>query len=202
MQHLNYAEIKTLFDETKKELREISQEKFEKQIAEYRRYRNEITGKIDKRFSEIAVEIDKLNRHLGGITKNNGDMAEEFFFNAFRKDKIFLGEKYDRIHKGYFSSIDPYRYEYDIVLFNGTNIAIIEVKYKARNENIDIENLLSRVEHFKKYAKEYKNHNIILGVAAMSFKSGLATKLHQYGIATIHPVGKKMVIYDKNVKVY
>jgi hypothetical protein len=58
------------------------------------------------------------------------------------------------------------------------------------------------VEHFKKYAKEYKNHNIILGVAAMSFASGFATVLHKNGIATIHPVGKKMIIYDKNVRVY
>jgi hypothetical protein len=41
-----------------------------------------------------------------------------------------------------------------------------------------------------------------LGVAAMSFKRGLASKLHKAGIVTIHPVGKKMEIYDKTVKVF
>jgi len=174
----------------------------EKENAEYSRQRKEADEKLDKRFAEISANIEKLNKEYGGISKNNGDMAENFFFNAFRKDKIFMGEKYDRIHKGYFSSVDPYRYEYDIVFFNGTKIAIIEVKYKANPENIVYDELLKRVVHFKKYAKEYKDHQIILGVAAMSFKSGLATELHKKGVATIHPVGKKMIIYDKDVKVY
>jgi hypothetical protein len=36
----------------------------------------------------------------------------------------------------------------------------------------------------------------------MSFKKGLASDLHQAGIVTVHPVGKKMVIYDKEAKVF
>ena len=129
-------------------------------------------------------------------------MAEEFFFNAFRKDKIFMNEKYDQIHKGYFYSIDDIRNEFDIVFINGKSIAIVEVKYKAKPENIDIEHLVSRAERFKKFAPIYKNHNIYLGVAAMSFKKGLASVLHKAGIVTIHPVGKKMMIYDKEIKVF
>jgi DNA mismatch repair ATPase MutL len=155
-----------------------------------------------KRSAELEKQYTALCKEVGGISKSNGDMAENFFFNAFRKDKTFMGEQYDRIHKGYFSTVDPYRNEYDIVLFNGKNIAIIEVKYKATPKNVKIEHLISRIDHFKKYAKEYKNHNIILGVAAMSFKSGLATELHDAGFVTIHPVGKKMMIYDKEAKVF
>jgi hypothetical protein len=41
-----------------------------------------------------------------------------------------------------------------------------------------------------------------LGVAALSFKKGFARILRSNGIATIHQVGKKMVIYDKEVKVF
>ena len=182
-QEPSWADIRAMFAELSNDIKESNE-------------------KIDKVFAQTAQEVDRICKELGGISRSNGDLAEEFFFNAFRKDKIFMGEKYDRIHKGYFSTVDPYRYEYDIVFFNGTNIAIVEVKYKAKPENIDIDALLLRVEHFKKYTKEYKNHKIYLGVAAMSFKKGLASKLHNAGIATIHPAGKKMVIYDKEVKVF
>ena len=152
--------------------------------------------------NENSKQIHELNRQLGGITRSNGDMAEEFFFNAFRKDKIFMNEKYDQIHKGYFYSIDDIMNEFDIVFINGKSIAIIEVKYKARPDNIDIEHLTSRAERFKENAPIYKNHNIYLGVAAMSFKKGLASDLHQAGIVTIHPVGKKMMICNKGMKVF
>jgi hypothetical protein len=166
-----------------------------KEVERWKEYEKQRNAELDKCYADLCQEV-------GGISKSNGDMAENFFYNAFRKDKIFMGEKYDRIHKGYFSSVDPYRNEYDIVFFYFTNIAIVEVKYKATPKNIRIDHLISRIDHFKKYAKEYKNHNIILGVAAMSFKSGLATELHEAGFVTIHPVGKKMMIYDKEAKVF
>ena len=76
------------------------------------------------------------------------------------------------------------------------------MKYKAKPDNIDTEHLISRAERFKEFAPVYKNHNIYLGVAAMSFKKGLASELHKAGIVTIHPIGKKMVIYDKKARVF
>jgi len=203
-----WGDIKVMFVETDKQIKEVGQlvretdRRLDKGLAELILQLKEESEELDKRFIETAVEMEKLNKHLGSISKNNGDMAEEYFFSAFRKDKIFMNEQYDRIQKGFFYSFECPRGEFDIVLFNGKSVAIIEVKYKARSENINIEDLISRIERFKKYVPEYKNHNIYLGVAAMSFKSGLASKLHNAGIATIHPMGKKMVVYDKTVKVF
>ncbi|MCL2435422.1 MAG: hypothetical protein FWD09_04700 [Lentimicrobiaceae bacterium] len=186
-----------MFAETDRQMKET-----DRQMKETDRQMKETDKKIDKRFAKLTQAMKKLDKHLGGIGKNNGDMAEEYFFSAFRKDKIFMNEKYDRIQKGFFYSFECPIGEFDIVLFNGKSVAIIEVKYKARPDNVSSEELISRIERFKKYVPEYKNHNIYLGVAAMSFKSGLASKLHKAGIATIHPVGKKMMIYDKDVKVF
>ena len=176
------------------------------QMKESRQRMEELNAKTDRQIKKIRADMAKdfkeLNRQIGGMSKSNGDMAEEFFFNAFRKDKIFMNEKYDQIHKGYFYSIDDIRNEFDIVFINGKSIAIVEVKYKAKPENIDTEHLISRAERFKNFAPVYKNHKIYLGVAAMSFKKGLASDLHKAGIITIHPVGKKMVIYDKEARVF
>jgi hypothetical protein len=226
-QNLTWNDIKAMFAETQqqfiktdkriekqnKELNDASEkrhkqwnENFEKEREEwhknYKKERKEWLEKFDIENKAYEKRIAYLERLVGGIGNNNGDMAEEFFFNAFRKDKIFMNEKYDKIKKGYFSSNDPYRGEFDIVFFNGQSVAIVEVKYKAKPDNINIETLTTRIERLKEYDPEYRNHNFYLGVAAMSFKKGLATALHKAGVATVHPVGKKMVIYDKDVKVF
>ena len=221
-QKLTWDDIKRMFAETDRQFKEIGQrmkqtdqqmkqtdQRLDKRFAESVRQTKaleellkEANEKLDKRFVKMAEEIERANSRVGGIGNSNGDMAEEYFFSAFRKDKIFMNEQYDRIQKGFFYSFECPIGEFDIVLFNGKSVAIIEVKYKATPYNIDIDDLISRIERFKKYVPEYKNHNIYLGVAAMSFKSGLASKLHKKGIATIHPVGKRMMIYDKTVKTF
>lgn len=173
-QEPSWADIKEMFAETDKKIKKTDQ-RFDKGIAELRLYLKEENSKLDKRFAETAAEMEKLNKHLGGISKSNGDMAEEYFFSAFRKDKIFMNEKYDRIQKGLFYSLECPKGEFDIVLFNGKSVVIIEVKYKARPENVNSDDLILRVERFKKYFPEYKHHKIYLAVAAMSFKKGLAT---------------------------
>jgi Holliday junction resolvase-like predicted endonuclease len=154
----------------------------------------------NREIKENSREIKELNRSLGGISNSNGDMAEEFFFNIFKKSKTFVDEHYDSIQKNYFYSNGEVGTESDIILFNGTSVAIIEVKYKANQNNIRIEKLISNVALFKKCSPIYRYHKVYLGVAAMSFGKGLEKELHNAGIATIHPLGKKIVIYDRDVK--
>jgi hypothetical protein len=88
------------------------------------------------------------------------------------------------------------------LLVNGKSTALIEVKYKAKPENIKIDKLIERARFLKEKTTEHKNHNIYLGVAALAFNKKLAKELRAAGIATIHQVGKKMVVYDKEVKAF
>jgi hypothetical protein len=157
---------------------------------------------FEKEKKESDQRLEKLERLIGGIGNSNGEMAEEFFYNTLKRDKTFVNEQFDMIKRNYFYYHDEISAESDIVLFNGTSAAIIEVKYNAKPDNVDIEHLISRVSLFKKHSPEYKNHKIYLGVAAMSFKKGFALKIQKAGIATIRPVGKKIVVYDKSVKVF
>ncbi|MCL2436179.1 MAG: hypothetical protein FWD09_08625, partial [Lentimicrobiaceae bacterium] len=120
---------------------------------------------------------------------------------AFQRDKTFVNEKFDRIIRSMHRRDDD-EMECDIFLFNGKSAAIIEVKYNAKHENVSVKDLISRVGRFRALYPEYRNHNIYLGVAALAFKGGLVKELHGAGIATIRPVGKKMVRYDKKVKAF
>ena len=177
-------------------------------MAETDRKMAESSEKLKESLAETSKEfrqiIKELSKETGGIGRSNGEMAEEFFYNTFKRDKTFANEKFEHIKRNftYRGVDDSLKAEYDIFLFNGTSAAIIEVKYNAKPENIEIGKLLSRIDVFKIWFPEYKNHKIYLGVAAMSFNKDIVWRLHRAGIATIRPVGKKIVVYDKTVRAF
>jgi len=152
---------------------------------------------------ETEKTVKELSRNIGSISNSNGEMAEEYFYSAFRANKTFANEKFDKVKRNLtYQNDEDVEAEFDIVLFNGKSVAIIEVKYNAKPENISIEKLISRIEVFKILCPKYKEHKIYLGVAAMSFRKGLEEKLHRSSIATIRQIGKKMVRFDKDVKAF
>ena len=176
------------------------------QIQESNRYLTEKIAETDriltKKFAETEKMIKELSRNIGGISNSNGEMAESYFYNAFRADKTFANEKFDRVKRNLSYKKEDIEAEFDLVLFNGKSAALIEIKYNAKPDNISVKKLISRVEVFKILYPEYKDHKIYLGVAAMSFRAGLEAKLHKAGIATIRQIGKKMVRFDKDVKAF
>jgi len=211
----NIAEATRLARENEQKIKEMAADndkraaENDKRAAENDRRAAESKQKFDEMIAEDKIrrrerdrQLDKLGRFLGGIANSNGEMAESYFYNAFRADKTFANEKFDKVKRNQAYRKNDIEAEFDLILFNGKSAALIEVKYNAKPENISIEKIISRVEVFKILYPEYKNHRIYLGVAAMSFKKGLETELHQAGIATIKQIGKKMVVFDKDVKIF
>ena len=196
---LTRDDIWEMFAETDRQFKETDQK-----IAKMNAEADQRMAKADQSRDELRQQLKDLAKMVGGIGHNNGEMAEEFFYNTFRRDKTFANEKFDHIKRNftYRGVDDDLKAEYDIFLFNGTSAAIIEVKYNAKAENIAIDKLISRIDVFKIWFPEYKNHKIYLGVAAMSFSKDIVWQLHRAGIATIRPVGKKMVVYDKTVRAF
>ena len=164
------------------------------------------TLQIKREAAKIAAETDrriaKLERLVGGISNNNGEMAEDYFYSAFRANKTFANEKFDKVRRNLAYKKEDVEAEFDLVLFNGKCAALIEVKYNAKPDNISVEEIISRVKIFKMLYPEYENHKIYLGVAAMSFRKGLEERLHRAGIATVRQIGRKMVRFDKDVKAF
>jgi len=190
------------------EIREIKKENRE-MIKEMRRETKTLKGELNKMYAESRKERaesrkerKELNQQLGGISNSNGEMAETYFYNALKRDKTFVNEKFDSIKRNRKFANNEIEAEFDIILFNGRSAAIIEVKYNAKPDNISVRRIISRVEAFKLLYPDCKDHNIYLGVAAMTFRKGLEQRLHRNGIATIRQVGKKMVVYDREVKVF
>ena len=156
---------------------------------------------LDKSSAEFDRRIKKLEETTGSWANNHGSFAEEYFFNSFENGKQnFFGERFDVIQKNLSHFWQGVKDEYDIVLYNHTSVALVEIKYKAHLH--DIPNVLKKAETFRILFPNYKDFKIYLGLASLSFYPGLEKECSQQGIAIIKQVGDTVVIYDKCLKAF
>ena len=156
---------------------------------------------LQKTVGYTDKQIDNLQKTVGSWANNQGSFAEEYFFNSFENGKQNLfGEKFNDIAKNLKSFWQGMEDEYDIVLYNHSSVALIEVKYKA-HEN-DIPTVLNKAETFRILFPNYKDFKIYLGLASLSFYPELEQECIKQGIAIIKQVGDTVVINDKHLKVF
>ena len=174
-------------------------------LKETAQLQKESEVKFDRQLRESRADFDermkKLDKLIGNMSNNNGLIAEEYFFNSFEKGQTnFFGEKFDEIVKNLTHFWQGLKDEYDIVMYNHTSVAIIEVKYKAHKN--DIPDVLKKAETFRKIFPNYKDFKIYLGLASMSFYPALEEACIEHGIAIIKQAGETVVINDEHIKAY
>ena len=175
--------------------------------AEFDRGLNESRLRFEKEMAESREEFKQrmknLDEMIGGMANSNGMVAEELFYNAIENgDKNFFGEQFDKCHR-YARSYDKgkkKKIEIDIVLVNGKSVAIVEVKYRARRE--DIQKTIDKIPDFKTLFPQYQSHKIYLGLAAMAFDNGVEEESVKEGIVLFKQVGDTVVINDEHLKVF
>jgi hypothetical protein len=156
-------------------------------------------AETDRQIKETAREIKKVNETLGAWANNQGSFAEEYFINSFENGKKnFFGERFDEIWQRVTGM--KVKDEYDILLVNGQSIGIVEIKYKA-HEN-DVEKVLKKAQTFRINYPDYVNHRIYLGLASMAFYPELEQECIRNGIAIVKQVGDTVVINDEHLKIF
>ena len=194
--------IKELSLSIKESRAEFKQEMIESR-AEFKQEMTESRAEFDRRSADFDRRMKNLDEMIGGVSNSNGMFAEEFFFNALEMgDKHLFGEFFDECYslvKRYNKGAQK-KSEHDILLVNGKSVAIVEVKYKARKE--DIQKIINRLPNFRELFPEYKKHRIFLGLAAMSFDKGVEDESIKEGIAIVKQIGDTVVISDENMKTF
>lgn len=105
---------------------------------------------------ETIRKLDKLGELYGNIGQNQGDVAEEFFFNSLANDTHLGSIHFDDIEKNGHKRRGKTEEEYDIIMTNGDAVGIVEVKYKT-HEN-DLDKLDRKMQNFKKLFPIYQNY--------------------------------------------
>jgi len=174
-------------------------------FAESDRRRKESEAKFDKEMEKSHVEWvkrwKKIDEAMGSWGNNFGSFAEEYFFNSFENEQQnFFGEHFNEIRKKIKPKNKDIEDEYDIVMYNDSYVAIVEVKFKAHKN--DIPHVLKKAETFRILCPDFKEFNIYLGLASMNFYDELEQECIEHGIAIIKQVGDTVVINDAHLKVY
>ena len=114
--------------------------------------------RTDEQMKRTDEKLERIGIYLGNVTHNQGDVAEEFFFNSLG-DEPRLGSVYfDEITMNMHRRIGSVREEFDLLLTNGDTIAIVEVKYKAHTN--DLNQLDRKMGNFKFLFPMYKDYKL------------------------------------------
>jgi len=128
---------------------------------------------------ETDRKLDKVAKMLGGIGANQGDVAEEFFYNSLSKDNHLGNLRFDDVTKNMSKLRGQLQEEYDIFLTNGNAIAIIEVKYKAHLK--DISKLERKFNNFKELFPIYHDYKLYGAMASFYFTQETKEELLKSG---------------------
>jgi hypothetical protein len=121
--------------------------------------------KTDKQLSKTDAKLDKLAKMYGGVANNQGAVAEEFYFNSLKHNPVLQGIHFDSVYKNLTNNSYGIEDEYDILLLNGKDVFIIEVKYRAHPN--DVRTLVKKkAANFKPLFPAYKDHKLHLGLAS------------------------------------
>ncbi|GMO27118.1 MAG: hypothetical protein Ta2F_02690 [Termitinemataceae bacterium] len=192
-------EFKEVWDMFKKSDEEfaIRQAQSEKEFKELR----DMFKKTDAQIEKSDKKLQGIAEQFGGLSHNVGDFAEEYFANALEDKKIFAGQKFDDIERDMKAKYGSLKDQFDIVMYNCSSVAIVEVKFKL---NISyLEKMVSqKVSNFRTLFPYYKDHKIYLGIGSMSFYDDVIEKAKELGIGILRQKGETIEIDPGYVKAY
>ena len=126
--------------------------------------RNAIAQKAtDEQMKRTDEKLERIGAMLGNIGENQGAVAEEFFYNSLKDTQTLAGVHYDFIDKNVSRTGNGVSDEFDMILVNGEDVALVEVKYKAHEKDLD-KLLTKKINNFKKLFPAYKDyrHHLVL----------------------------------------
>jgi hypothetical protein len=139
----------------------------------------------DEKFNEKLKKVSEL---LGNFGRNLGEITEEFFYNSLAEDTRLGTIHFDDIAKNEQKRRGKTEEEYDIVMTNGNAIGIVEVKYKAHQN--DLQKLERKMCNFKKLFPVYENYKLYGAIASFHINNDAKTEALQRGFFVLERTGK------------
>jgi hypothetical protein len=153
---------------------------------------------VEKERAERAIELRKMEEqlksvgiHYGNISKNLGEVAEEFFFNGLEQNLGFNGLRFRTVTR----NTETKDHEYDIILYGNQQIAIIEVKHKLKLKTI--EELKEKIKSFKKIFKVYKKYKYYGVLAGFVIPKPIRKKAEQEGLFILTQSGEDIKLLNE-----
>jgi hypothetical protein len=138
--------------------------------------------------AETQRVMKEIGRRMGSMAANQGDVAEEFFFNSLLDKPEIGGIRFDRVVKNMGAGKPGSKEaEFDVVLHNGSSMAIVEVKYKAHLN--DLEQVRQHMQAYRELFPEYKDYKLYGGIAGFSVPQDVVEEAHKQGMFVLKRKG-------------
>ena len=138
--------------------------------------------------AETSRVIKEVGRRMGAMASNQGDVAEEFFFNSLGDKPVVGGISFDSVTKNRSVRKDGKNAEFDIVLENGASMAVVEVKYKVHSN--DLQQVISQMKRYREFYPAHKNHKLYGGIAGFSIPEEVVQEAHEQGLFVLKRKGE------------
>lgn len=162
----------------------------------------ELVASLAKYQKETDRKLNKIGQIVGNISNNQGDVAEEFFFNTLKVNPHLGDIKFDDIESNSRKVRDGIEDEFDILMTNGNSVGIVEVKYKVHKKDID-KLRDKKITNFKKLYPNYSNYKLYVGIAGFHINKEAEESAKESGFFVLKRYGN-IVKFDNSdkVKVY
>jgi hypothetical protein len=210
MQKENARDIKKLqesqketdkeIQETNKQIRESS-ERTDRQIRESSERTDRQIEKTDKQIEITNKEIQEMRKTLKGLGldvdgmgKSIGLDTEEFFYSSLKQRKEIRKIKFDYVSKNIkVTDGNGGTQEIDVLLTNGSYVAIVEVKNKVSQKSLG--QLQKIKDNFFYFHPQFKGYNVIPVIAGKIFPENLKNKAVKLGFTVLTQVGNHIEEY-------
>ncbi len=182
------SEIRSETEKIKSETEKMRQENMEAQIridANFER--------LDAEFVKMQAETKQLKQMVFGIGENTGKIAEDYFYTYFLKHREVGGIKYEVLERNVSRSRGTLSCEYDLVLYNESDLLIIEVKYKFHPKDV-VKFAEKNLQIFKTLSPHFSNLTMRGAVASFSFPDESIELAKKYGLFIFARIGKNVEI--------
>ena len=181
--------------------------KSEQQMTELRTAQAATQAKSDQQMADMKAEvaetsrvIKEVGRRMGSMASNQGDVAEEFFYNSLDANPVIGLMEFDTVTPNLIMGSKQQHTEFDIVLVNGQSVALIEVKYKAHLNDLD--QVQSKVDSYRRLRPEHKDYKIFAGLAGFSIPSDIVKTAHERGIFVLQRKGDVIEVDAQTMKAF
>ena len=200
---MTFEQIRESFQETDRIIKNITrmQEETAREMKAMSREADLRKQEADLSMKDLKQTVKEVSRQLGGMANSDGDAAEEHFATSLASKMMFAGQHYDAIDFNVKRKVKNLQGEFDIVLYNGVAIAIIEVKNKAGAA--DLEKLVTKkLPDFRTLFPLYKDHAVYLGIGSMSFDDRVLKKARELGIGILHQKGDTIEADTSHIRAF
>ena len=180
-----------------------SQRKTDRQLAKTDAQLAKTDAQLAKTDAQLALLISRqekgeeqlleTRRIVSGIGVNLGDAAEDFFAHSLQENKVLGDIHFDSIAFGLHSQKGKIQDEFDIVMYNGDSVAIIEVKHKVHPADLDTL-MKKKLPNFRALFPRFSDMHCYLGLAGMSFPKSLVESAEKAGVAILRQKGNLLVM--------